>query len=162
MKLISKQTIASYTASVSFTSIPQTYTDLVLIMSARHAGTSRYSTFSFNGDSANFSMIESYGNGSSVGNSGPASTGNAGWQAISTDTANTFSNIVCTIPNYTLVASKYFSIDNVVENNGTTGISRIEAGLWSGTAAALTSLAINAADNFVPGSVFSLYGITHA
>jgi hypothetical protein len=65
-----------------------------------------------------------------------------------------------TIANYTSSANKSFSIDETLENNGTTGVQGIYAGLWSNTSA-VTSLSFTKASNtYVQHSTASLYIIS--
>lgn len=157
--LISTQTLATTAASVTFSSIPATYTDLVLVYSGRSSTTNAYITIAFNGDSSS-SMRELTGSGTAAASYGPATTANGGWISISTGTTNTFASVNCYIPNYTSTANKAYSVDSVTENNAAAATQRIMAGLWSGTTA-VTSIALTAGTSFTAGSMFSLYGLTH-
>ena len=51
--LIERQTLGSATSTVTFSSIPGTYTDLIIISSALSAGTSETIMMRFNSDSGN-------------------------------------------------------------------------------------------------------------
>ena len=159
MKLIESKTLATAAASIEFTSIPQTYTDLVLLISAR----TDFSTgavqglISFNSDTSNFSSRYLLGSGSA------ASSGTLaryiGQSQPSTYTANTFTNKSVYIPNYTSSTSKSYSVDSVEENNATLAYQDIVAGLWTGTSA-ISSIQIGlSGGNYVAGSTISLYGI---
>jgi hypothetical protein len=77
------------------------------------------------------------------------------------NTANTFSNDISYIPNYTSSVAKNFSTDSVDENNGTTAYLNIVANAWTGTAA-ITSFKLSNffSSNFIAGSTISLYGVT--
>ena len=148
-------------ASIQFTSIPQTYTDLKLVLSGRRAGslpTGMYITF--NGSTSNFSGIYLYGTGSSAVSGSLAryvgSVGGTDW------TASVFNNTEIYIPNYTGSTNKSFSTDNVAENNGTPAGLNIIAGLLSHTAA-ITSIAVAPdTSDFVQFSSASLYGIKNS
>jgi len=151
-------------ASIAFSSIPQTYTDLKIVISARSsvAGPQERILISFNGSTADFTL-RYLGNaaGSAVsytradfGDNMVAYMGGGG------STASTFNNCEIYIPNYTSSNNKSLSIDNVMENNSTTVYFGMEAGLWSNTAA-ITSLTLSAASGtFVQYSTATLYGVT--
>jgi hypothetical protein len=147
-------------ASIDFTSIPQNFTDLQVVLSGRaaNAGTGN-ATISFNGSSSNFSWRLLYGNGSSTA-SGNGTSNLIGAISTSSSTSNTFSSCQVYIPNYVGSTNKSFSTDSVFENNSTTAFQDIWANLWSQTAA-ITSISLGTnAGNFVEYSTASLYGIT--
>ena len=162
MTLISSNTVGSGgVASVTFSSIPATYTDLKLVMSSRNDGaaTSRNVNYSFNGLSTNQTSIALQGNGSAA-SSFTATTLQAGDNPAATATANTFSNTEIYIPNYTSANYKSSSSDAIQEDNTTAAISRLLANLWSSTAA-ITSITFSTnAGSFVQYSTFYLYGIS--
>ena len=151
-------------ASMAFTNIPSTYTDLQMVFSLRSAG--NYAPDSgavyvqINGDTANQSVRWLYGNGATAG----STTSPAGiFAAIGGGTgatANTFSNGSFYIPNYAGANYKSISIDSVMENNATTGEADLIAKLWSNTAP-ITSLTFvtNSGVNFAQYSTATLYGI---
>jgi hypothetical protein len=167
MKLIESKTLSTAQASIEFTSIPQTFTDLVALVSVRSADTSAFERLSvrFNSDSGtNYSGRFLYGDGGSATSSNRTGANlfslEAGVQGT-TSTANTFSNGVLYIPNYTSSVAKSLSSDSVVENNGGSAGLAITAGLWNNTAAITTvsfSYFIGAA-NLVAGCTISLYGV---
>jgi hypothetical protein len=157
MKLIESKTLATAAASIEFTSIPQTYTDLVILISVRAALDESDNVISFNGSTANFSGRRLIGDGSS------ASTGTVtrawGFASFLSNTANTFGNGRIYIPNYAGATNKSFSSDSVNETNATSAYQTLFSNLWSNTAA-ITSLAISPnAGNYVAGSTISLYGV---
>jgi hypothetical protein len=162
MKLIETKTLGTAAASIEFTSIPQTFTDLVLLASIRNDGTNVAALTYFNTDTtaSNYTALRLNGTGSVTGN---GSFANAFfiYSAISSATANTFSNASLYISNYTSNLAKSVSSDAVTENNATLAEQFLTAGLWSGTAAINRILVQSAVSpNFVAGSTFSLYGIT--
>jgi hypothetical protein len=165
MNLIAKQTIGSGgAASVTFSNIPQTFTDLKIVGSARTTQTQVYGTtlIGFNGSSSNVAYLRMFGDGSAVS----SDTGGTG--VISIDdganaTANTFGSFEAYIPNYRSSTSKPYSTDSVSETNATTIYTQLLAGLWNpGTQAAITSITLTAgaSANYVEFSEFSLYGIS--
>lgn len=150
-------------ASIDFTSIPQTYTDLNIVVSARtnRALTVDGIVININGSASNFSgrYLEADGvsaySGTSTTIAGSASSANA--------TASTFGNTSIYIPNYTSSNNKSFSVDTVAENNGTVGLLDFIAGLWSNTAAITSiTLAPFGGTTFSQYSTATLYGITSA
>lgn len=160
--LISTVTVgAGGAASIAFTSIPQTFTDLLLVLSLRanDTGTSWIGgNLTINGVTTNQTERYLYGNGSTA-SSTSASTieffANSG-----SSTANTFGNASIYIPNYaSTTTNKSYSQDLVTENNSATAFQLIHAGLWSSTAA-ITSLSYALpSNNLVQYSTASLYGI---
>ncbi len=161
--LISSVTVGSGgAANIEFTSIPSTYTDLLVEWSGRTTqnATSTNAEISFNSSTANFTGIYLEGNGSSVGT---GSYGRfIGVDNGSTSTSNTFSNNAVYIPNYTSSNNKSFSADSAQERNATAAQLTFNAGLWSQTAA-ITSITITpASGSYVQYSTAYLYGISNA
>jgi len=162
--LISSNVLTSSAASITFSAIPATYTDLVLRASMR-TSTGTIVTqpdLTFNGvGGTSYSRTYLQGNGTAA-SSGRSSSTNSVVPYImngNTSTASTFSNAEIYIPNYTAAINKQISIFGVVENNGTAGMVDTEAGLFSNTAA-ITSITLTA--SFVSGCSFYLYGISNA
>jgi hypothetical protein len=160
MKLIESKTLGTAAASIEFTSIPQTFTDLVVLYvlrsdTAYNSGGS-YFNLTFNGTSANRSgrFLSGDGTGAATGSFTPF-----GGVAPSDFTANNFSNGSFYLPNYSGNTNKSVSGDNVRENNATTGLLGIDAGLWSDTSAINRLTLTQNAGNFVAGSTAYLYGI---
>jgi hypothetical protein len=161
MKLIESKTLGSAQASIEFTSIPQTFTDLVLLVSARSTAdnASGGSTIQLrpNSATANQTMRRLIGTGSSVVST--TDTSIFLQMAHSGQTSNTFGNTLTYIPNYTGSANKSFSVDSVQENNATDSLQVISAGLWSDTAAITSILLVPNGGNFIAGTIVSLYGV---
>jgi hypothetical protein len=159
---IATVTVGSGGAStIDFTSIPQTYTDLLMKVSARSVGSAGEIRLEFNGITTSYSGRFLQGNGSaaSSGIEGATHSLYLGENDYSTYTANTFTNGEFYIPNYT--SSNYKSVggENTTENNATQTFSHLTANLWSNTAA-ITSIKIKAAtNNFAQYSTATLYGI---
>jgi hypothetical protein len=168
--LIASSTVGSGgAASIDFTSIPSTYTDLVLKISLRAANASAYnsSQLSFNNSATGYSYIALWGN-----STGAVSVSNTNtyfewmYSDAANATANTFSNTEIYVPNYLSSNSKSVSFDNVTENNASTTnsvLTNLMAGLWSGTAA-INSIKITAGSSstFVQYSTAYLYGIRNS
>ena len=165
-KAIATVTVSSATAaSMEFTSIPSTYTDLVVNISARGNSTQinggYASKLEFNGSTANLSSRWLRGSGSAV-TSGTETYIFGIMNGASDDTASTFGNSMVYIPNYAGATNKSVSIDGVEENNATAAFSVISAGLWSNTAAITSIKMIPVAGSYVQYSTATLYGILKA
>jgi hypothetical protein len=167
--LLDKITVGSGgAASVTFSSIPQTYTDLVLLYSARSATSGAGwddVNVGFNGQSANTSVTirNLYGYGSTIG-SNSFNGGSFGTIPKSANTASTFSTESIYIPNYRSSNFKSWSADTASLNNTSAdSIVSFPAGLWSNTAA-ITSITLSLASgtNIVQYSNFYLYGVVNA
>jgi hypothetical protein len=173
MTLISSSTVGSGgTSTISFNSIPQTYTDLKIFYSARSNKTSAaYAnlTIRFNGDSgSNYGFKMVYGTGSNVYSAETIPDTGVQWAYITTDgaTANTFGNGFWYIPNYTSSNPKSVNGDSVSEHNETgTSIASMRSGRWTGTAA-ITSISIVVSGTIdltiKENSTFYLYGIKNS
>jgi hypothetical protein len=169
-ELIASSTVGSGgAASIDFTSIPSTYTDLCIKMLARadKSGATYTNTYiSFNGNTSSFSSREVYGTGSGTG-SGNSSTSPGGGQGAgyidaASATATTFASVEIYIPNYAGSTNKSFSSDFVVENNATLALTGFIAGLWSNTAAINRVTLTPEGSNFVQHSTAYLYGVKNA
>lgn len=150
---------AGGSTTLDFTSIPSTYTDLVLKISGRYSA----STFdghyiSFNSSTSTFSGRYLYGSGSTtVSGSLARYLGTINGTA---STASIFTSTEIYIPNYAGSTNKSFNVDNVTENNATESFQNLIAGLWA-TTSAITSISISLpTGNFVQYSTATLYGIS--
>jgi len=152
---------AGGTSAINFTSIPQTYTDLIVKISARstlNAGAGNdYVKLNFNGVTGSKTYIRLYGGNASVGTDS-GSLALAGVIPGQLTTSNTFSSMEFYIPNYTGSTNKSSSIDSVSVPNSLTDYELdLIALLWSNTAA-ITE--INLTASFAQYSTATLYGIT--
>lgn len=148
------------TYNCDFTSIPQTYTDLVLVFSARSTTASGANYISINGRSADAQRLL-IGSGSAASSTNATNQGGTylvNGDTISTDTANTFSNVIVYIPNYTSTAVKSLSIDGVTENNGTTAYQFLAAATQTNSAA-ITSISIGQNAALAQYTTAYLYGL---
>jgi hypothetical protein len=167
--LISSNVLSSSAASVTFSSIPATYTDLELRISVRssNAGADQDLTMQLNGLSTSvYSYTRILGTGSAASSARASSTTdtNPTDNPAATATANTFNNASIYIPSYTVAQNKPMSSFGVSENNTTAARMMATAMLFSSTAAitSITLLSSNGSSSFVSGSSFYLYGISNA
>ena len=175
-------TTATSGTSLTFSSIPQTYTDLVLYISARTTysggGGGVSGAISFNSNTTSYTAkgILGYAATSLAGDNTTTTTmggvtggflrgiANSSWNSTST---NMYGNSTIYFPNYTSSAYKSFFLDGVVEDNtsgGSTTVNQIQmsANIWSNTAA-ITSITIGMeVGTFVSPSTFYLYGIKNS
>jgi len=159
---IATQTTSSSVASVTFSSIPSTYTDLVLISNVYKTGGSGQSgVFQVNGDTGtNYSFTYINGNGTSA-TSGRVSSNTYGcfdlWGQSMSDT--TFEEHALNFMNYSNTTT-YKTIlyrGNAVNKGVEQGVN-----LWRSTAAITSVVLYLQAGSFVTGSTFTLYGIAAA
>lgn len=154
-------------ASMDFTSIPSTYTDLCVKISSRTTDTtvndSTAIALQFNGDTTS-----TYTRRSLTGDGGAAASTSAtttsmriGFTTTNGDTANTFGNAEIYIPNYAGSTQKSVSADAVTEANVAQFIyAALNAGIWTGTATITSIKLIAPSFNFMQYSTATLYGIS--
>lgn len=147
-------------ASIDFNSIPQTYADLLIVLSGRIVATSDSPSaqIAFNGSGTGYTARYLLGNGSTA-SAGTQTVGYTGPIDGSVQTTNTFSNTHIYITNYAGNANKNFSVDNVNETNATAAFQTIVADLWSNTAAITSASITSGGGNFAQYSSASIYGI---
>jgi hypothetical protein len=171
-QLISSNVLSSSAASVTFSAIPSTFTDLVVRMSLRNSFTGAQDfKVNLNGDTSSTfyssTKLDVYGGSPSS----ERSSNRPMWELqncmeSNSATANTFGSVEMYIPSYLSNANKVGSIDLRAEDNsnlfvGGGGFAQIAIGshLWRNTAA-ITSISISS--NLLSGSSFYLYGIKNS
>ena len=165
--LISSNVLSSNTATVTFSSIPSTFTDLVLKMSTRDVSnnnTIAALNVSFNGSSSavhSTTLIRANGTAASTTRTSSNTFHNIDYTNGSTSLADTFGSQEVYIPLYTSSQFKTISTTTSQENNTTAAYTTAIAGLSSDTAA-ITSITIATATTLASGSSFYLYGISNA
>jgi hypothetical protein len=170
-ELIASSTVGSGgAASIDFSSIPSTYTDLVVKLCGRgtSAAINAEVRVTFNGSSAsNYSWRQVQGNSSvaSSTNFSSQSYVRVGYVPDTSATSNTFNNLEFYVPNYAGSTAKSLSSDSTQENNTTAGgeaIMQLIAGLWSLTSA-ITQVTLSlSSGNFAQHSTAYLYGVKNA
>lgn len=150
--------LPSTETGIEFLSIPQTYTDLLVVFSLRATdeGLTDAVDIDFN-DIGLTSLRWLRGDGATTDSL--TVNDRIGQVPAASSTASTFSNGQVYIPNYTSSVAKSISVDFVGENNATTAFQFLVAALWNQTAA-ITKIRLFARDSaFVQYSSASLYGI---
>jgi hypothetical protein len=160
MKLIAT-TVLSSSQNITFSSIPQTFDDLVLLVSPRTSlnGGGFSDALSFNGSTANRTHRRLGNDGSTGINVNSSTDGNIAWTSGAQITANTFANSSIYIPNYRLSIHKQAYSLAVVENNASEGYMGVWGWIWADNAA-VTSITYGVY-GLIAGSTISLYGITN-
>jgi hypothetical protein len=150
---IATTTLSTATASVTFSSISGSYTDLVVVINGLYSGTT-YGKFTFNSDttSSNYSYIRM------LGYSGGTLTDRAGGtDGISL--GSTRGTWIAHIQNYAN-STTYKSV-LARENNGGSGVGAYVY-LWRSTAAITSVTFTGVGGNFDSTTTFTLYGIAAA
>lgn len=159
---IASQTLGSTATSITFSSIPQTYTNLVVVMAIIPAATVGYGPwFQFNGDTgSNYSITWLQGDGSSAA-SGRQTSQIKGYLSWSIGLSGS-SNAITHIQNYSNTTTFKTYIDRINETTGTYPGTGATVGLWRSTSAINSIKISNDGGGFSTGSTFSLYGIKGA
>ena len=163
-ELIASTTLGSAAASIDFTSIPSTYTDLCIKLSVRcsDGANDRQMFMQYNGSASSKSSRVLRGSGSAA-SSYTSTDMETGRVDGSGSTSNTFSNIEVYIPNYAGSNNKSASSDGVTENNATGAFAELAALLWSDSAAInRVTFTVDGGSNFVTNSTAYLYGVKNA
>lgn len=154
---IASTTLGTATNAVSFTSIPSTYTDLVLVGVAVHTTGGTNTTLRFNNDSTFiYSSTFVYGDGSTA-SSGRQTNNNNIPADYSASTTNP-SNFILSIQNYANTTTNKTIVGRSNEA-GTNALAIV--GLWRSTSA-INRIDLGITGNFAAGATFSLYGIKAA
>jgi len=156
---IATQTLLSNTASVTFSSIPSTYTDLVLVINGDAIGGNNNLSLRVGNGSidsgANYSYTRLYGFSTTAGSGRASNTtkgGQLGWGTNQSSVIYQFMNYSNTATNKTVLGR---GTDTAIVDLGIT--------LWRSTVAINTiQLFMDSAENLKSGSTFTLYGIKAA
>lgn len=155
-------TLSSAATSISFTSIPNSYTDLVLVWRGSYSGGQGEIRLRFNNDSAtNYSLTSLNGDGSSAASAGSnnIAQGNIGWYTeLGTNQAMSIAHIF----NYAGSTFKTFLAEFSNDKNGSGSAERL-VNLYRSTSAVdrIDIIAFGVA-SFTSGTTATLYGILKA
>jgi hypothetical protein len=158
---IETKTLTSAAADIFFLSIPQTYTDLVLVQSTNAASAHLTVAFRVNSDNAsNYSWNDLWGNGTSVGAN-----------RRTTETYGRLSNYggpdttgrtldIAHFMNYSNTTTNKIVISKTTNNGGSFPGVQFNTNLWRSTSAITSiNLLTVSGGQFAIGSTFTLYGI---
>ena len=157
---ISTQTLTNATTNtVTFSSIPQTYTDLVLVVMTKSSSTVTYGRIRFNSDTAsNYSRTYVLGNGTSAISAREANTTSFDLFDLASS-GNTFGVNISHIMNYSNTTTN----KNILNRDSVSSIAvNLQMGWYRSTAAITTISVFTNANFFANGSTFTLYGIKAA
>ena len=161
---IATYTVPSLQTSYTFTSIPSSYTDLVIILNGGNtrSGASDSLTIRFNGDTgSNYSNTNLFGNGSTATSTRNTSATSMRIADVAATSSGLNSVAIINILNYSNTTTYKTAL-----GRGNVAQSEVSArvGLWRNTAA-ITSVALLAQEgieNWAVGTTFTLYGIEAA
>lgn len=154
---IATQTVGTAVSSVTFSSIPQTYTDLVLITSGTSTGAAQM-TLRFNSATTNYSTVVMSGNGTAT--DARRISGLTYLQLGYHDYfSSSQSNALTYIMNYISTTNKKTVLNRT--SNGSLGVG-LSVGMWSDISAITTVDVLPLASTWATGTVITLYGIKAA
>jgi len=154
---ISSQTLGTTAGTITLSSIPSTYTDLKLVMTASSASSADI-LLNVNSDTAtNYSVTYFYGNGTAGFSNGGTNQTRTQITALGTSATPSF----YTIDFYSYAGStfKSYLFTSAEDKNGT-GTIQNGVGMWRSTAA-ITSILLTCS-TFAAGTTVTLYGIKAA
>ena len=162
---IATQTATGGQTSITFSSIPSTYTDLILIANIQHSNNSGDQLRLGNGSldtGSNYSNTKIYSTGSSYGSTRAANATSIDIAAVavSAPTSGYFAPLIVNIQNYSNT-STYKTV--IARYNDAGGEVNATVGLWRSTSAINTiSLFPGSGISYNSGCTFTLYGILAA
>ena len=146
-------------SSIDFSSIPSTYTDLVLKVSGRSNRVDTVDTIVVkpNGSTSSMTFIWLAGDGAAAA----SGTTDRIYQDAALNTTSTFGNAEIYISNYAGSTNKVISADAVSEQNGASANAGFQVQLWSDTTAISSiSLSVGFGTLWAQYSTATLYGIS--
>lgn len=164
---IATTTLGSAAASYTFSSIPATYTDLIIVASIKADSTTIATpALRFNGDTtSNYSATWIYGSGSSAASSrtGSATSLYTGDYIAGVESTN-FATFITEIFNYANTTTFKTVISRNNQVNSADGETGATVGQWRKTPEAITTILYTSTNgaNYAAGSTFTLYGIKAA
>jgi hypothetical protein len=160
-------TVGTATATVVFSSIPATYTDLILVMQPAADVDDQNVGIRFNGDTGSNYSYTRMGANNTAGSTSSSRSGSFS-RINTTDATGTSTNlgnllIVAHIMNYANATTYKTAIARSGQQGGTYNGTEMFVGTWRNTAA-INSVTVmqGSTRTFSTGSTFNLYGITAA
>ncbi len=145
-------TLGSSASSVTFSSIPATYRDLILVIS-QSGGPNDDERLRFNGDTgSNYSFVRMFGDGSSASSS-----------SVSTTYIRNIGGVLSGVHNLIIQIMDYSATDKhkttLGRGSNAATLVMATAGRWANTAA-ITSVNYSVGSgSFAAGSTYTLYGV---
>ena len=159
---IATTTLGSASATITFSSIPSTYTDLILVAALIPADAG-YPYMRINSDSGtNYSNTRIIGNGTAASSS-RATSNTEGFVATGYNANNYTKPVLHTLHffNYAGSTFKTHLAEASMDGNGAGDVQR-GVGLWRSTSAITSISLLKAAGTWSTGSTATLYGILRA
>lgn len=158
---ISAQTLSSTAASITFSNIPTTFTDLVLVFTPIVTAATTFAV-RFNSDSgSNYSATILTGDGTTAASTRVSSQSEIRISYVGTSRTTNTSNIIAQIQNYSNATTyKTLLSRDGAASDGTGAI----VGLWRNAApiTSITIIPLSGGSIITTGSIFTLYGIKAA
>ena len=158
---IATQTLASSSATVTFSSIANTWTDLILVSAPKTQGNSYSVNIVLNSDTGtNYSCTRLYGDSSSAYSDRSSTTANSlgSWGVASS--TGVVQPIITQIMNYSNTSTYKTMITRINSPSPDIYVGAVVS-LWRSTAA-INSVTFSTSGNIGAGSTFTLYGIKAA
>jgi hypothetical protein len=167
-KLIASQVVGSGGASsITFSNIPQTFTDLKIVCSVNDGGSGNGIYYQMgNGTvdttSGNYAYmyIQGTGTASTAGQNTSTTVNYAG--IVDAGNSSAFGTVEIYIPNYTTSNTKPSFTDSVSEANATNAYAQLQSNVWKGTSAVNIIKLTPTSGSFIQYSTFYLYGINNS
>jgi hypothetical protein len=158
MTLISSNTLSSATSTITFDSIPSTYTHLQLVIQAATGGSDNFINMTFN----NVTTSTYYSQLISARGSTVSAEDQLGATSFKVGILNVMFSGIINIPNYKNTAIKK-TVNYLAGDRLGTGANNVRTMTGFGTndaTTAITRFDLNCASTFSIGSTFSLYGMS--
>jgi len=158
---IATTTLGSAATTITFSSIPATFTDLRLVWTVRATSSSNFPLVTFNNDTGtNYSWTRLYGDGTSAASQRNTSRAGIGilWLTEVSSAADTFNLLTLDVFSYAGSTYKTSLTTASADKNGSGTVERAVA-LWQSTSA-INRLDLTASSStFTAGTTATLYGI---
>jgi hypothetical protein len=154
---IASQTLGSAAPSVTFSSLPQNYTDLILVSNYGISANLYGLRIRFNDDTgSNYSDTVLYGNGSSAASFRDTSATSIITSAVGVSNNVLDYNFICNIQNYSNAATNKTVL---IRGNATNRETLACVGLWRNTAPITSVTVFVGSGNILAGTTFTIYGV---
>lgn len=162
---ISTTTLGSATATITFSSIPQTYTDLVLVIFGANSNADANDTgyMQYNSDTGNnYSDTIVYTEGNTPTSFRTTNSNAIGlWTIMGGTNTSRYSSIIVNFQNYSNTTTYKTTLNRIGTPTSSGGWTNMSVGLWRNTNA-ISSILVGGGSNWRSGSTFTLYGIKEA
>lgn len=154
---IASQTLSAGATTISFTNIPQNYTDLILVADCRYTSSTNWYLRLNNSSTSLYSKVSMYAYGSSA-SSAINSNQTESYINVANGSSSDPNNFVISFQNYS--NTNIFKTYLIRENMPTQAVSATN-GLWRSTAP-ITQIDLTLYQSSTSGATFNLYGIEAA